>query len=153
MHSFCIKEIVGKIRKALAGCGSDSFRSGGCCCGYPLYTGSRTCRSCYDSRCADLPVFRRIALHSENKSICKRKGFLCYCIPSESNGTGSNWLCSLCSRIAVRKHCTFRSCYGNYPMPVSVGSMMLSGMARQTEYSLFFRSHRMEPRESCPEMN
>lgn len=23
----------------------------------------------------------------------------------------------------------------------------------QTEYSLFFRSHRMEPRESCPEMN
>ena len=38
-------------------------------------------------------------------------------------------------------------------MQVSVGSMMLSGMARQTEYSLFFRSHRMEPRESCPEMN
>ena len=23
----------------------------------------------------------------------------------------------------------------------------------QTEYSLFFRAHRMEPRESCPEMN
>ena len=23
----------------------------------------------------------------------------------------------------------------------------------QTEYSLFFRSHRMDPRESCPEMN
>ena len=23
----------------------------------------------------------------------------------------------------------------------------------QTEYSLFFISHRMEPRESCPEMN
>ena len=39
------------------------------------------------------------------------------------------------------------------PMPVSVDSMMLSGMARQTEYSLFFSSHRMEPRESCPEMN
>lgn len=29
-------------------------------------------------------------------------------------------------------------------MQVSVGSMMLSGMVRQTEYSLFFRSHRME---------
>lgn len=39
------------------------------------------------------------------------------------------------------------------PMPVSVDSMMLSGMARQTEYSLFFSSHRMEPLESCPEMN
>ena len=38
-------------------------------------------------------------------------------------------------------------------MQVSVGSMMLSGMVRQTEYSLFFSSHRMEPRESCPEMN
>ena len=33
-------------------------------------------------------------------------------------------------------------------MQVSVGSMMLSGMVRQTEYSLFFSSHRMEPRES-----
>ena len=29
-------------------------------------------------------------------------------------------------------------------MQVSVGSMMLSGMVRQTEYSPFFRSHRME---------
>ena len=38
-------------------------------------------------------------------------------------------------------------------MPVSVDSMMLSGMVRQTEYSLFFRSHRMELLEYCPEMN
>ena len=30
--------------------------------------------------------------------------------------------------------------------------MMLSGMVRQTEYSPFFRSHRMELLESCPEM-
>ena len=38
-------------------------------------------------------------------------------------------------------------------MQVSVGSMMLSGMVRQTEYSPFFRSHRMELLESCPEMS
>ena len=38
-------------------------------------------------------------------------------------------------------------------MQVSVGSMMLSGMVRQTEYSPFFRSHRMELLEYCPEMN
>ena len=38
-------------------------------------------------------------------------------------------------------------------MQVSVGSMMLLGMVRQTEYSPFFRSHRMELLESCPEMN
>ena len=38
-------------------------------------------------------------------------------------------------------------------MQVSVGSMMLSGMVRQTEYSPFFRSHRMELLEYCTEMN
>ena len=84
-----------------AGCGSDSFRSGGCCCGYPLYTGSRTCRSCYDFRCADLPVFRRTALYRKNKSFCKRKSFLRDRLSPESNRTGCNWLCSIRRRTAV----------------------------------------------------
>ena len=45
-------------------------------------------------RCADLPVFRRTALHRENKSFCKRKSFLRDRLSPESNRTGSNRLCS-----------------------------------------------------------
>ena len=84
-----------------------------CFCRYPLYLKSRSCCPGHDLCSTSDPYPGRFSLCYRNKPNMAGKTVLFHCLPSESNRTGSDWVCSNGYGTFLRADRAFCGCTGN----------------------------------------